>query len=72
MPSYQTLKNSIKKLETRQKETTPQDGCGVIYQEDYARLPTTSNCKGGRKNKIGYLVVPRPMTLSEWQAEYSH
>lgn len=70
MPSYTTVKNTLKKLESRQNETDLQEYCGVIYTDEYERLAIPMYSKGS--NKVGYLVVPRPMTLDEWQAEYAH
>lgn len=69
MPSYTTVKNTLKKLESRQNETDRNEYCGVIYTDDYEKLVIPANSEGSRK--VGYLVVPRPMTLDEWQAEYA-
>jgi hypothetical protein len=69
MPSYTTVKNTLKKLESRQNESDRNEYCGVIYIEDFEKLVIPANSR--RSNKAGYLVVPRPMTLDEWQAEYA-
>ena len=71
MPSYTTVKNTLKKLETRQNETDLQEYCGVIYSDDFEKLVIPTDGKDNRKNKVGYLVVPRPMTLDEWQVEFA-
>ncbi len=67
MPSYTTVKNTLKKLESRQNETDRYEYCGVIYTDDYEKLLIPVD-KNGRKMKIGYLVVPRPLSLAEWEA----
>lgn len=69
MPSYTTVKNTLKKLESRQNESDMQEYCGVIYTDDFEELVIPANNK--RNKKVGYLVVPRPMTLDEWQTEYA-
>lgn len=69
MPSYTTVKNTLKKLESRQNETDRNEYCGVIYTEDFEKLVIPANRRGN--NKVGYLVVPRPMTLDEWQAKFA-
>lgn len=72
MANYQTLKNSLKKLESRQKETDQRQYCGVIFFDAYEKLIIPAKWNNGRKNKVGYLVVPRPcLTPEEWQAEYA-
>ncbi|MBV5329069.1 MAG: hypothetical protein JZU65_15820 [Chlorobium sp.] len=71
MTSYQTVKNTLKKLESRQKETDTKEYSGVIYIDEYEKLIIPANGRSGRKCKVGYLVVPRPMTMAEWQAEYA-
>ncbi|MBV5329715.1 MAG: hypothetical protein JZU65_19165, partial [Chlorobium sp.] len=71
MPSYTTVKNTLKKLETKQRETDQQEHCGVIYTDEYEKLVIPTTGRSGRKNKVGFLVVPRPMTMAEWQAEYA-
>lgn len=67
MPSYTTVKNTLKKLESRQSDADRNEYCGVIYTDDFEKLVIPANCQ--RNGKVGYLVVPRPMTLDEWQAE---
>lgn len=67
MPSYTTVKNTLKKLESRQNETDLNEYCGVIYTDDFEKLVIPANSNGS--NKVGFLVVPRPMTLDEWQAK---
>lgn len=69
MPSYQTVKNTLKKLESKQQETDQQDGCGVIYIDEFEKLPPPTKCHNGRRRKVGYLVVPRPLTAVEWEIE---
>ena len=68
MPSYSTVKNTLKKLESRQNETDQKEYCGVIYIDDFEKLVIPTDGKGSRKNKVGYLVVPRPLSLAEWEA----
>lgn len=68
MPSYTTVKNTLKKLESRQNETDRVGGCGVIYYDEYEKLPPAVDGKSRQKNRVGYLVVPRPLTLSQWEA----
>jgi hypothetical protein len=70
MPSYTTVKNTLKKLESRQNETDQREYCGVIYADDYEKLVIPADGKG-RKSKVGYLVVPRPLTMAEWQAAFA-
>ncbi len=47
------------------------EGCGVIFIDEYERLPPATGGKGGQRNKVGYLVVPQPMTVDEWQAAFA-
>lgn len=69
MPSYMTVKNTLKKLESRQLETDTKEYCGVIYIDDYEKLVIPARGHNGRKNKVGFLVVPRPLTAVEWENE---
>ena len=71
MANYQTLKNALKKLESRQKETNQREYCGVIFTDEYEKLIVPPEGNNGRNNKVGFLVVPRPMSLLEWEAEYA-
>jgi len=69
MPSYQTVKNTLKKLESRQQETDTKEYCGVIYMDEYEKLVIPTTGRSGRNNKVGFLVVPRPLTAVEWENE---
>jgi len=71
MANYQTVKNTLKKLETCQDDANQKEGCGVIYLDEYEKLPPAVARRKGQRRKVGYLVVPRPMTMAEWQAEYA-
>ena len=71
MANYQTLKNTLKKLESCQKETDQKEYCGVIFADEYEKLAIPADRCNGRNNKVGYLVVQRPLTVAEWEAEYA-
>ncbi len=71
MANYQTLKNSLKKLESRQEKTDQREYSGVIFFDEYEKLIIPAEGNNGRKNKVGFLVVPRPLTIAEWEAEYA-
>jgi hypothetical protein len=71
MANYQTLKNSLKKLESHKKVTDQRQYSGVIYFDEYEKLIIPSEGHNGRKNKVGYLVVPRPLSITEWELEYA-
>ena len=58
MANYQTLKNSLKKLESRQKETDQREYSGVIFFDEYEKLIIPADRNNGRKNKVGYPCVP--------------
>jgi len=66
MSNYQTLKNSLKKLESQQHDTDNRQFCGVITKEDLERLRPLAPSKGGNNRHVGYLVVPRKLTEAEW------
>jgi len=70
MSSYLTLKNSLKKLESKQQETEKRPGCGVIYQDEYEKLVFIDEPTERHGNRVGYLVVPRKLTLEEWEEKY--
>lgn len=70
MANFQTVKNALKKLESRQSETDQQDGCGVIFIDVFLKLPPLPEHHNGRRRKVGYLVVPRrSLTAAEWELE---
>ena len=71
MANYQTLKNSLKKLESRQEKTDQRECSGVIFFDEYEKLMASDEGNNGRKNKVGYLVVPRPLSVADWEAEYA-
>ncbi len=71
MANYQTLKNTLKKLESHQKEKDHTQQCGVIYADEYEKMVLTGEGFKTSKSKVGYLVVPRQLTLAEWQLEYA-
>ena len=71
MANFQTVKNTLRKLETRQKETIRPEGCGVIFIDEYEKLPPVIDGQGSRNSKTGYLVVPRPMSIEQWEAEFA-
>ena len=70
MPSYLTQKNSLKKLESKQQGTEKRPGCGVIYQDEYEKLVFIDEPTERHGNRVGYLVVPRKLTLEEWEEKY--
>lgn len=68
MANFQTVKNTLKKLETLQQETNRPEGSGVIFQDEYEKLPpATESCRNGRRNRVGYLVVPKQLNAAEWE-----
>jgi len=67
MANFQTVKNTLKKLELRQQETDQQEHCGVIFIDEYEKLVLPARGRGGRTSKVGFLVVPRPLTAAEWE-----
>ena len=69
MSNYQTLKNSLKKLETQQEKTEKKPHCGVITYDEYEKLTFTDDRPHVvNGNKVGYLLVPKKLTLEEWEA----
>ncbi|NTW87787.1 MAG: hypothetical protein HGB26_01375 [Desulfobulbaceae bacterium] len=70
MPSYLTLKNSLKKLESQQLETDNRQFCGVVTQEAYDKLEFPAAPAGGNNRHIGYLIVPRRLSESEWNGKH--
>ncbi len=70
MGSYQTVKNTIKKLEEKQKETDMRQHCGVITREDYEKLEHVISPSGGNSRKVGFLVMTRKLTEAEWIEKY--
>jgi len=69
MANFQTVKNTLKKLESRQQETDQQEYCGVIFIDEYEKLVIPAKGRNGRKNKVGFLVVPRPLPAAEWEID---
>ena len=70
MANYQTLKNSLRKLESQQQDTDQRQYCGVITQEEYDKLDAFVPPAGGNNRHIGYLLVPRRLTEEEWAKKY--
>lgn len=69
MPSYMTVKNTLKKLESRQQETDTKDFCGVMYIDEFEKLVLPAEGRSGRARKVGFLLVPRPLTAAEWESD---
>ena len=53
MPSYTTVKNTLRKLESRQSDTDRNEYCGVIYIEDHCCLINTEE-KEARRALLWY------------------
>lgn len=70
MPSYQTIKNSLKKLEAKQEDDDHRMFCGVITRENYDKLEPFTPPSGGVNRKVGYLVIPRRLTELEWAEKH--
>jgi len=70
MANYQTFKNSLKKLESRQNETDQREYCGVIYIDEYEKLAASDEGFRRSTGKFGFLVIPRPLSLDQWELEY--
>jgi hypothetical protein len=70
MTTYQTVKNSLRKLESQQHETDNRQFSGVIYQEEYEKLELPTTPATGNNRHIGYLLVPRRLTDVEWSFKH--
>jgi|WetSurMetagenome_2_1015567.scaffolds.fasta_scaffold1828007_1 hypothetical protein len=70
MSNFQTLKNTLKKLETIQEKTVKNPLCGVIYHEDYEKIIFFNEPSGGNRKISGYLVIPRRLTMEEWESKH--
>lgn len=70
MSNFQTIKNSLKKLETKQKDTEKIPRCGVICCDDFEKMEFPDEPSGRNRCTIGYLVIPRPLTVEEWKKKY--
>jgi hypothetical protein len=70
MSNFQTIRNSLKKLENQQDKTEKKHLCGVIYIEDYKKLIFHDEHSGGNRRSTGYLLVPRRLTVEEWVSKY--
>lgn len=72
MASFQTIKNSLKKLENKEQESDKYPHSGVIFSDEYEKLVFPEESFKGNRRKVGYLVVERPFTtVQEWEAEYA-
>jgi hypothetical protein len=70
MSNYQTLKNSLKKLENKQQDTEKKPNCGVVFQDEFEMIEIPDVPLGRNRCTIGYLVVPRPLTMEQWDRKY--
>lgn len=70
MSNFQTIKNSLKKLELKQEDTDQRQFCGVISQEAFEKLEIPATAPRGNQRHIGYLIAPRRLTEDEWEAKY--
>lgn len=70
MSNFQTLKNSIKKLESKNVEEDRRQFSGVICQEEFEKLEHSDAPMGGINRNIGYLLVPHRLTEAEWEAKH--
>lgn len=66
MANYQTVKNSLKKLESQLHDTDQRQFGGVITIEEYEKLKPFVEAVGGVSRKVGNLVVPRKLSEEEW------
>ena len=71
MANFLTLKNSLKKLEVKQREKEKYPHCGVIRRSDYDKLDFSQISPENNSRKVGYLLVPDKVTLEQWEEEYS-
>lgn len=71
MANFQTLKNTLKKLESRQKETDTREYCGVIYVDEYEEMADSGEGFKKSTGRVGYLVIQRPLTIEAWELEYA-
>jgi len=69
MSNFQTIKNSLKKLESKQLSTEKVPGCGVIYKDEYDKMTFDDEPYQEGKARVGYLVVPRKLSMEEWDRE---
>ncbi|NTV46575.1 MAG: hypothetical protein HGB11_08685 [Chlorobiales bacterium] len=72
MANFQTIKNCLKKLESKNTDDDRRQFCGVICQEAFDKLEIPSAPASGNTRHIGYLLVPRRLTDAEWSDKHGY
>ena len=45
-------------------------GMALVYQDEYEKMVFPDEPSEGHGSKVGYLVVPRKLSLKEWEEKY--
>jgi hypothetical protein len=67
MANFQTIKNSLKKLENQRDKTEKNPLCGVIHQEVYDKMEFPDNLLEGNRKSTGFLLITKRLTEVEWE-----
>jgi len=70
MSNFQTIKNSLKKLENQRDKTEKKPHCGVIHQEVYDKMEFPGNPLEGNRKITGFLLITKRLTEAEWEPKY--
>lgn len=70
MANYQTLRNSLKKLESKNCDDNDKEFCGVISNNDLEKMKGSENPARKTIRFCGYLLAPTILSEGDWEARY--
>ena len=68
--NYQTLRNSLKKLESKSCEDNDKEFCGVISSNNLEKMKGNENSERKMSRFCGYLLAPKILSEVEWEKKY--
>jgi hypothetical protein len=72
MANFQTLRNSLKKLELKNCEDNDKEYCGVISNNDLEKIKMPVYSDKKRNRFCGYLLAPIILSEIEWEERYGN